>query len=57
MPTAQPPPTGSLREMMTGMLTLLEWQEQLVRVALAKLDDNDAASDASVPIGPAPEPR
>jgi len=57
MPTVQPSPTGELREMIKGMLTLLEWQEQLARGALAKLDENDETDEASVPAEDRPGPR
>ncbi len=54
MSTVQPSSTGELREMMTGMLTLLEWQEQLVRGALARLDERDEPGDAPGPAPPQP---
>ena len=41
MPTRLHSPQPNLKELINGMLTLLDWQEQLVREALAKLADAD----------------
>ena len=45
MPTHSHAPQASLKELITGMLTLLEWQEQLVLEVLARAGGDDDRTD------------
>ena len=38
-------PQPNLKELINGILTLLDWQQQLVREALAKLADDDRRAE------------
>lgn len=59
MATSPHVPQASLKELINGMLTLLEWQEQLAREALARLGGEAHGSDgADRPANPAiPPPK
>ena len=53
MATPKQPPGGDLREILMGILTLQEWQEQLVRDALDKLNGSDGPIDPKAETAPA----
>jgi len=52
MPTRPNSPEPGLKDLLTGMLTLLDWQGQLLREALGRLDDRD---DDDAPPDPCPQ--
>ena len=53
MATHKQPPGGDLREILMGILTLQEWQGQLVRDALDKLNCNESPVDPKAEAAPA----
>jgi len=58
MPTRPHSRQPDLKELFNGMLTLLNWQEQLVREALARLaDDADGTDDPATPHPPLSQSR
>ena len=52
MATHKKPLDEELRDILTGILTLQEWQEQLVRGALDKLDGRESPGDLVCPVSP-----
>ena len=57
MPTRAHSDLPGLKELITGILTLLEWQEQLAREALARMDDDtDRPRCPAEPNRPPPRP-
>lgn len=56
MATPHHPPGEELRSILMGLLTLQEWQEQLLRGALEKLDSSSDKDAPAVPIPTVPDP-